>query len=1747
MKRLFIALLVCVYIATSVFSAVLPVRSSAEENVGEIIEFSTDTEFEIFDAPVEDTTPAETTAPTEPSAPVATTAPAENTESVDWEISVQQEEIVAAEEPEDELTSAWMDYIDFTTCQMEKVFADPGMYVGYEAVFDMIWSNFQYAADPTTAIPAEADNLISWEEVQGTQGTGARVRIVGYAVDGEGKVWFEVEEMEGEELPEILKENPYILHIADINDTPSLIILPQKGMFIGETVELLRAPMAGSDSIQVPVTDLPTFFDVMYVDDNWYDVGNTGGARVQNGVEYRFVACKSVLMVAPEVSHGYEMLMDADSSQEYGEIWQGLAEGTRGEFTEAHLEDLEAHQEYLKKKEYEALMKELEFSVVTDPTEETDPTVATDAPEFSVVTDPTENTEPTENVEWDVMAEQDETNPEEDTSALAWMSYDDYTAEQTQKIYANPGLYVGYEAVFDLAWDAFQYAADPASTIPGPDVNLITDQGVVDDQGNALRVKITDYVVDAENQIWYKIEGAEGVTLPEILRENPYILHLSEEIPEPSLIIQPQKGMFVGEAVNISKEAAMASRYETVNTGEVPAFFDVIPLLDTHGQYWYDLGDVTGWNETLTEGYRYVSEADVMLIPPEVTVAYERLMNAASAKEYLEIWNSLPESIRSKFTEKHQAALVEREEQFEDTEHSAVVEYNGVALNVSVTGRMPLRGVTLQVSPVSNETVMREGFDIRRGEDIITALDIKLVKEDGSEWQPDSGEQVTIAIDVAGLGVADESIVRLHHKHGEEIYTFDVFIVLDGKVTVTTNGFSTFAVTAPESTQRAENATTYNNNVAIEMEVGEEKVFYVDVRNNPNNPGNWVGTWQVTDTSGAIFYEVYSAEEPNYNAGIYVPWIRIVALKEATNVTISFNYAEIRNTSNNVSWQTETHPIRITPPKPADGRALYLKDDVNTNGLITATLVRGDGTEITNGLDGAVFTWVRSDNKLIVPNAYENNYQSVNVAKDHSGLVEARKKDGEYNPVTYTVTAILADGTQETAQYTVHYQSEILNASFESPGLAAANNYTFYPNGWANLIWKTTAPGTRGNLMRDIEYGSTTGSGTDFGVRQAAEGTQFAELNAEEFGALYQDIISVPGEELEWDFSHAPRRRQNWSSGTTGNKMFIVIGPTEKAQELTTQQQLEELGTAAKNAASAQGQAFNNQFLSGAVPVTVNYGDATYSVWYHDAGAPGQNETCYWTKISGSYLVPDEQYRTRLFFVTDSTGNDNKNFGNLIDSARAGNYKTYLIEYYEQSYVLGELVTKRLVDEDTGKPYDESGEALIYSDVKLNNYKKLIEKEGDYLYKILVNDATYPYDLYYDTRNPEQAYLYVQKYSGTPIDYDEDTNRTYEQYDIVLQVFLRDTVVAVQKELEFPDTLSEVHKLQIMEDLKKTEDQGYKASFSLIPVDGGNVTNPDASVVLADRDPAGKYTGFVALGENPELEHSYLVEETSTTEIPGLVLESVTFGVKRYELGKYKDTLDPISYDETQITGDGKLVSSAIRLEGNIKIADVTVVNQYKEKETTIYYKAIGNGKVALDVTAGPDEGFEDTPTEKLLYYSGQAKGAEIHEGNGATFKGWYKDEACTQPVESIDGVWDRSTNSFKPNANILNADEVTFYAKFITNSIVINRTNGEPGQSFVYHVSGTTEKGQNVDLYVTVTCDEKGNGSKEILEVLNGSYTITEVDEWSWRYEGDTQNVTVLGENAQEYKVGFGKGMDEPKWLNGLDLVKNVFGGSAQ
>ena len=1300
-----------------------------------------------------------------------------------------------------------------------------------------------------------------------------------------------------------------------------------------------------------------------------------------------------------------------------------------------------------------------------------------------------------------------------------------------------------------------------------------------------------------------------------------------------------RKGYFEKENVTFYKNPMGTSYTVTLATADLPQRVDVAyKVTDTSLQTpvsWYLLANTQSWQGIESWQYCYVLVEDVILADdepetdPAVQQAFERLMATTTVDEFEELRAEIGIEIFRQFTteqldqiNQHYNAMVEAETLTYETE----VKYKGVDVPVTVTGLIP-QGLTLSVHAASDETVLNGGFNVKKAEDIALALDIKLLDADSNEWQPKAGRTVIVSMGVTALGYQDGRIFQLEHKHGETIYKYDMTIVIDGKIRVATNGFSAYTVSAPQSTTGQANRV--NNDGSMTMQVGQEKVYYIDNLNWGGN-GRRVGTWSVTDPDGAIYYEVYTTTDRTESIyGVYGAWLRVIALKETTSpIELSFKYANVPNGWTNgdgITVREETYTLNITPPISADGvtKQLYLKDTINTTGCITATLVDGKGQEITDGLDGAKFEWTRKDEDqamFIVPQAYENNNRSINVARDHGGLLEALKKaDGTYGYTTYYLTATLADGSTYPASYTVYYPSEIINARFEIPKVnmnqsdtpagAGEPYYRFFVNGTPGLYWKTTAPGQGHLITRDIEIVNPNRTSENFGptlsADDASDGRQFVEVNAENFGALYQDIITAPGEEMVWSFYHAARSYPSWDGmdeqdyGSVSNQMYVVIGATENAQKITAnpdtqQSKLLNLINLAKAADAADA----NIDLADGDFVEVTDETGTYSVWYSNRGTytgrqnynntPSANKG--WNEIEGKYKIPENQYRTRLFFVSDparqNNGNVNdnsKNTGNLIDSAKAGHYRKFLIEYYEESYVEQDGTYKRELMYRNGKvagtnrDITESGEGLMYSSQELLNYNYFEIVQHDYLGKILINGQNYPYSVRY-LGHPA---LYIDNYPGeakvpTDLENKDDhpsssNSNYYEQYDIVMQVFFTDTMISAEKTIQFPTELTVEQKLGIIKDLS----EGYQAAINLTDKKPGDTEfcNIDYTFNIKGPDPAGAYKAYTVLGDDHRQDDKHTFKELSTTELPGLTLAMTEYTVYHFsrgaEIHNVTDPKDPRVYSwykyadgsHSENVSGNMSVPVHLATSQNIDSAQIHITNIYEEKQVTVTYEAVGNGKVSWKGKAEPD--YKDSPTETVKFYSGDPIGASVHAADNATFAGWYKDKECTIPITAADGKYiakpeDVGTGDklydFEPNIHVINEESVTFYAKFVTRSLTVERevTAADIGQTFVYYIKGS--EGSNVDMYITmevkpedIKTDGKGKISRTIYEVPSGRYDVVQLKDWSWRYDPEEeQSVQHIGtaSNELEKKVIFNKPRTIEKWLSGLSEIAHNIGG---
>ena len=299
----------------------------------------------------------------------------------------------------------------------------------------------------------------------------------------------------------------------------------------------------------------------------------------------------------------------------------------------------------------------------------------------------------------------------------------------------------------------------------------------------------------------------------------------------------------------------------------------------------------------------------------------------------------------------------------------------------------------------------------------------------------------------------------------------------------------------------------------------------------------------------------------------------------------------------------------------AEGEAvpLTITDAITTNGHLTVT--GGTGP----------YTWQKKTGTGNYEDITYTVYETVgsNIAKDGSWLSVVLTGGGitESSYVTYKVTDT-AGTSVEFAQ--TKYSTKLLNGSFETPTFSSS--YSQPGVNTTGLYWKTTAAENK------IELARANGN-RYFGVSSTPDGTQFAELNCQEEGSLYQDVMTVPGETLSWSFAHRARL-QSWG-GDPGRSPVYFEGEDTMALVIMD--------------ATKFGTTINTQ--EDILKVVAD--PTTYNAYVLTNSAGGS-----WETVSGNYVVPEDQYMTRFFFVSISAASGNVTIGNLIDNVHFTSEKT---------------------------------------------------------------------------------------------------------------------------------------------------------------------------------------------------------------------------------------------------------------------------------------------------------------------------------------------------------------------------------------------------------------------------------------------------------------------------------------------------------
>lgn len=205
------------------------------------------------------------------------------------------------------------------------------------------------------------------------------------------------------------------------------------------------------------------------------------------------------------------------------------------------------------------------------------------------------------------------------------------------------------------------------------------------------------------------------------------------------------------------------------------------------------------------------------------------------------------------------------------------------------------------------------------------------------------------------------------------------------------------------------------------------------------------------------------------------------------------------------------------------------------------------------------------------------------------------------------------------------------------------------------------------------------------------------------------------------------------------------------------------------------------------------------------------------------------------------------------------------------------------------------------------------------------------------------------------------------------------------------------------------------------------------------------------------------------------------------------------------------------------------IIFYYEPLQYTVEYRvwAYNGGTLdnTLEVVVGGNNAFRGSvPTAK----------------SGYTFVGWYQDAECTIPVVEK-GTVDTDTKKLMPErSKLLPAPQTNvFYARFkaVYGNVTIERKATEDESNgvgtYVYRLTSQADP-----TYIVEVTVPKG-GSITVYDLPCGSYTVEQVDSWSWRYSDREQTVEI--EKDETKTVKFDGAAVKKKWLTGSsDAVVN-------
>lgn len=818
------------------------------------------------------------------------------------------------------------------------------------------------------------------------------------------------------------------------------------------------------------------------------------------------------------------------------------------------------------------------------------------------------------------------------------------------------------------------------TTVPTPEVTPEAEGEVFSEE-----TELTQEFRDEKGQLIQKVTaklpaGAFAAETSHITMEVQYLDTASENHIKNLMMKQLPEGDELGDYITLSVKFKVDG-VETDSLQPIDITFEKsgLEITDTKkaNVFYYDPADptVAGDQDELVE----ITQRNEMI---------ERLQAAGQSTDHIEDYDlssiEIKEGNRSekiRFEGRKSTiygCYVEKTPE-QVSEEIPILNYEDDQVAVSVTaeeaGVIP-EGAELRVLPITSEDAetktQYEEVERKIQEKVaeeekevagFLAYDITFTDKDGNKMEPNGKVKVSMNYKKAELPqeveekkATDAEVTVLHLEEdengevkqvvdmgAEQKANVDTLITTEGtkvqNVAVETESFSVFTITWTYSGQSKFKITVEYVNASGKEITVKNPATNITIGNNEtidleqywrDADGYSKGKITVDSVDGT---EITGLQSSSADKGIIFTWTEYYIKYKAKDSTKYTDWLESRDSSGNTIEGT----IYFVYNSPTDNISLNIFDNIIEDGSLTSEISGTYASEISG------YEWYSSDSEngtytLIEKKSFRGG--KTNISDDGTKLYPAFD-DGAQK--WYKVKVTYTDGaTVESAPYQVPYFDSLQNGGFEK--VVNERNYVQYSN--ANYkekggVWQTT--GT--NNGKDIEiinteyfmnpYYSWYGPAVD---AESENGTvQFAELNCEAAGALYQDVLTMEGQVLNYWLSHRARGNEK-DTNSEYDTMYLVIMPTKDAKDLKTQNQLvNKLNSL--NMEEEYGE---------------NHTDIGWNEIYNNAGtyvARITSDDQNWHNIVqegiGRY-VPTSSL-TRFFFMAGKTASGSDTVGNFVD------------------------------------------------------------------------------------------------------------------------------------------------------------------------------------------------------------------------------------------------------------------------------------------------------------------------------------------------------------------------------------------------------------------------------------------------------------------------------------------------------------------